>query len=354
MFAQLSEEQLDRFVKAFDIPGFIIPWLNRFFDISEIKLVLLLAEKPLNSTEITNSGMNEYIQTRKSNINLFLERCFKRGIVDKCEFDSFKPANFHARYEIWSMFEGWKDLPEAIRKKLNSWELRAYGEQHLDQINTLKINAYRDPTLKWSEYILLHEAESIIDRVDHIYLWPCDCRPMMGECQKNVYTCLRFSNNRDLGWEISKFRAKAIIGAANKDGLMQNGEIAVASDGTISGAICNCCADCCYEHLLAEDQKVQKLWPLTRYIAKLHKDRCIACGRCAKRCPFAAFAIRKQPETRKDASRITKNAKAIISFYGEKCRGCGLCCTGCPEKAIEMIRLNNVSSAWEHFLQQNH
>ncbi len=32
---------------------------------------------------------------------------------------------------------------------------------------------------------------------------------MMGRCAKNVYTCLRFSNHRDAGWQISKFRANA-------------------------------------------------------------------------------------------------------------------------------------------------
>lgn len=350
MLAQLSKEQLDRFANIFDIPGFIVPWLDRFFDISEIKLALLLSKKPLNATEILNSGMKEYTQTGVNDTNLFLERCFKRGIIDKCELGRFKPANFHARFEIWSMFEGWKDLPEEIRKKLNIWELKAYCVSHFDQINTLKNNSDRDPTLKWSEYILLHEAESIIDRVDHIYLWPCDCRSMMKACKKNIYTCLRFSNNRDVGWEISKSRAKEIIVDANNVGLMQNGEIAVASNGTISGAICNCCADCCYEHRLAEDQKVQKLWPLTRYIAKHQKDRCIVCGRCAKRCPFVAIKIRKQQYSRKSASHTTKNSKPIISFYGKLCRGCGLCSTGCPEKAIEMVRLDNVSSAWENLL----
>ena len=34
---------------------------------------------------------------------------------------------------------------------------------------------------------------------------------------------------------------------------MQNGEVSVSEDGTISGAICNCCADCCFPHQLAEE-----------------------------------------------------------------------------------------------------
>lgn len=47
---------------------------------------------------------------------------------------------------------------------------------------------------------MLHEAEALLRRVAHVYLWPCNCRSMMGACRQSVYTCLRFSNDRDIGW----------------------------------------------------------------------------------------------------------------------------------------------------------
>jgi Pyruvate/2-oxoacid:ferredoxin oxidoreductase delta subunit len=307
----------------------------------------------LNATEIAKEWTIDRIHDDLSKIRKLLERSYKRGIVNKCEHGCFKPSDFHARFEIWSMFEGWKDLPQEMREKLNKWELEYYGQQHLDQITTLKNIEYRDPTLRWPEYILLHEAEALIERVDHIYLWPCDCRSMMGSCKKTVYTCLRFSNSRNIGWEISKYRAKEIICGANKAGLMQSGEIAVSSDGSITGAICNCCADCCYPHQLADNQRVQKLWPLTRHIAKRKKWRCTACGLCSKRCPFGAFTLRAQKYSKKLNCLASKEQKPIILFNGDLCRGCGICYTSCPEKAIEMLRLDNVPSAWEYILPQN-
>jgi hypothetical protein len=31
--------------------------------------------------------------------------------------NSFEPADFHARFDKWAMFEGWKDIPDEILKK---------------------------------------------------------------------------------------------------------------------------------------------------------------------------------------------------------------------------------------------
>ena len=275
-----------------------------------------------------------------------LDRSCKRGIVSRCEKDRFQAADFHERFDSWALFEGWMDLPDDIRNQLNTWELEDYSRRHENQVNTLKKGGDRDPSLIWPEYVLLPEAETLIDRADHIYLWPCNCRSMMGRCEKNIYTCLRFSNHRDAGWEISRSRAKEIIQKANKSGLMQNAEIAVNPDGALSGAICHCCADCCFPHQLAEQQGAAKLWPLTRYVAGHLVERCTSCGKCVRRCPFKAFTFEVTKKMLQSASGAAKQAKRSVFYNSSKCRGCGVCSTGCPEDAIEMIRLKHVESAW--------
>ena len=343
---QFSKNNIDRFRKVFDIPDFIESWLDRFFTHEEIGLVLLLAGKPLKMGEIAErwTGADRY---RDLNcLKDFLDRSCKRGIVSRCEKDRFQAADFHERFDSWALFEGWMDLPDDIRNQLNTWELEDYSRRHENQVNTLKKGGDRDPSLIWPEYVLLPEAETLIDRADHIYLWPCNCRSMMGRCEKNIYTCLRFSNHRDAGWEISRSRAKEIIQKANKSGLMQNAEIAVNPDGALSGAICNCCADCCFPHQLAEQQGAAKLWPLTRYVAGHLVERCTSCGKCVRRCPFKAFTFEVTKKMLQSASGAAKQAKRSVFYNSSKCRGCGVCSTGCPEDAIEMIRLKHVESAW--------
>jgi len=321
--------KLQDFLSGFEIPDFIKPWIDRFFEDIEIELVMRLADQPLTRSEINRafqSGLNPDPSDADSD---FAVRAYRKGIINRRDDDCFVPADFHARFDKWAMFEGWKDIPGKIRSQLNAWELAYYERQHADQIRALKKGQPRERSRIYPEYILLHEAEALIDRATHIYLVPCNCRSMMQKCSQSVYTCLRFENDRGVGWEISKSRAKEIVRAANKSGLMQSGELGITADGVISGAICNCCADCCYPHKLAEFRNAQKLWPLSRYVARYLKDRCIACGRCTRRCPFQAFTSAKRNQPAKLQSEI-------IHFNEDLCRGCGVCSTGCPEKAIEM------------------
>ena len=332
-----TKEKLQDFWRVFEMPDFIKPWIDRFFEDIEIELVVRLADKPLAGNEI-NRAFQSGLKPDPSDANSDLTaRAFRKGIINRSDDGRFEPADFHARFDKWAMFEGWKDIPDEIRSQLNAWELAYYERQHADQIRSLKKEEQRDRSCIYPEYILLHEAEALLDHTTHIYLMPCNCRSMMQKCTQSVYTCLRFENDRGVGWEISKSRAKEIVRKANKKGLMQSGEVGIAADGAIIGAICNCCPDCCYPHKLAEHRNAQKLWPLSRYVARYLKDRCSACGRCAKRCPFQAFTSMEKNQAAKSRSRT-------IHFNENLCRGCGVCYTGCPEEAIEMTAIESKQS----------
>jgi len=326
--AMRTTDKFQDFLRVFEIPDFVKPWIDRFFEEIEIDLVMLLANRPLTRNEINRTFVSRFkLDSSDANSDL-TTRAYRKGIINLRDDNSFEPADFHARFDKWAMFEGWKDIPDKIRNQLNAWEFAHYERQHADQITQLRKGQPREESLIYPEYILLHEAEALLELAMHVYLMPCNCRSMMNKCAQSVYTCLRFENDRGVGWEISKSRAKKIVSLANKKGLMQSGEVGIADDGSINGAICNCCVDCCYPHQLAEHRNAQNLWPLSRYVARHLKDRCIACGRCAKRCPFQAFTSEK--------SQAPKAQSKSIQFNENLCRGCGLCSTGCLGEAIEM------------------
>ena len=44
----LSKNDIDRLREIFNIPEFIVPWLDRFYSNDETHLVLLLADEPLS------------------------------------------------------------------------------------------------------------------------------------------------------------------------------------------------------------------------------------------------------------------------------------------------------------------
>jgi ferredoxin len=328
-----------RFCHVFKIPSFMEPWLDRFFYAPEFDLVLMLADRPMGPEEIADHIDEQDKTELGANVRPSLERALKRGIINQRSDGRYEPANFRTRYDIWAMFEGWKDIPESIREQLNDAELE-YSEKHyLESVNRMKKGQPRDPSEIYAEYILLHECEALLDKVDHIYLLPCNCRSMMQRCDQTVYTCLRFDNYRNLGWEISRSRAKEILKAANKKGLMQTAEVALTKEGFITGAICNCCSDCCVHPELARRYDAQNIWPLSRYVARHLMDQCTACGRCVKRCPFQAFTVEKIESGRKDNPKLSTRKHQKIHFNKDLCRGCGVCSTTCPEEAIAMIPL---------------
>ncbi len=316
------------------------PWLDRFFEKPEIDLVLMLTGRPMRPQEIEDRIREAHKTEPTVNGRSFLERAYKRGIINRREDGRYEPADLHTRYDVWAMFEGCKDIPEAIREQLNAGELEYSARHYQASVQSMKKGQPRNPSEIYAEYILLHESDALLDKVDHVFLLPCNCRSMMQRCDRTVYTCLRFDNYRNLGWELSKSRAKEIIHAANKKGLMQTAEVALTKAGAITGAICNCCADCCVHSELAERYDAQNIWPLSRYVAQHLTDRCAACGLCAKRCPFQAFTAGKVEADRKDNPQLFVKNRKKIDFNKDLCRGCGVCSTTCPEEAIVMLPLD--------------
>ncbi len=220
------------------------------------------------------------------------------------------------------MLEGWKDVPHDIRRSLADWDLDFYAERIRKGVEAVRDRiAPPDPADAQGDYtyVLLDEGEAILAAQEHIYLWPCDCRSIVGRCHKPVYACLRFGNDRGLGWEISRERAIEILRQTDKAGLMHTADY--RGDPATAGAICNCCTDCCYPHLATKRLGTSDVWPVRRYVAAIDEDTCSACGTCGRRCPFGA---------------ITSGADKRPRLEPSACRGCGVCSTGCKEGAIAM------------------
>jgi ferredoxin len=312
--------------RRFKIPDFLAPWLDRFFEPAELSLIRILSEKPLRPATLAG-------QMADGSIENFLDRACRRGIINRLPDGRIDLTDFHVRFEIWALFEGWQDIPAEIRRRLNDWEMSYYEANKRDQIESLK-KGTAGTNADIAEYLLLTEAEDLIAHAPGIYLWPCNCRAMMGQCRRPLYTCLRFSNDRGLGWEISAGRAREIIHDANRKGLMQVGEVSMTTDGTLTGAICNCCTDCCFPQRLSKRLGSEKIWPTSRYVAGHLVEKCSGCGKCVARCPFQAFQFQKSSPNR------NRDSKRAIVFNPDACRGCGLCQTGCPEQAIRMIPLD--------------
>ncbi len=347
----------DALVTAFGLPVFLVPWADRFLEPLDFALVEALAAGPLPEAEVLRRipGLTA----------VDLARAVRRGVADLAdEGDRLALASFHARFEIWAMFEGWKDVPDDVAVQLNEWELSYYeagvaADLGIGPDGGISADPGSSRNAAYA-YILLNEAEDIVRSVPHVYQWPCDCRAMFGRCRKPVNVCLRFDNDRGLGWEISAERAVSLLREADRAGLMHTGFVGLGDE---AGEICNCCTDCCFPHQASRRLGIDGEWPGRQYVAAVDAAACTLCGRCAKRCPFEALTLSPEPGSERaprsgatvmpDAEtdgavvvaepaahtgkRQARGSRSLL-FTADRCRGCGLCASGCPESAIAMAR----------------
>jgi Pyruvate/2-oxoacid:ferredoxin oxidoreductase delta subunit len=295
-------------------PDFILPWLDRFYDEDDAELVLAANDEAAANDAGGGAAVLAVVDAER------LERAVRRAVLDVDDAGAHAPSSFHARLEIWAMFEGWKDVPLAVRRRLANWDVDYYAENIRPGVEAVRDGG--DGDQGDYTYVLLGEAEAIVAAQEHVYLWPCDCRSIVGKCRKPMDVCLRFENDRGLGWEISRERAVEILRATDKAGLMHTAGF--AGDPALGGAICNCCTGCCYPHLATQRLGTGDVWPVRRHVALIDRDLCKSCGRCGLRCPFDAIVCRHDGRPELTAS---------------ECRGCGLCATGCSSEAIELLPL---------------
>jgi len=291
-------------------PPFILPWLDRFYDGDDI--VVLLASSGLSAGPGEPVGLKDVEPER-------LERAVRRAVLDRNEAGVHAPASFADRLDISAMFEGWSDIPADVRARLADWATDDYAASVRDDLEALKSGAPRDSREIDYTYLLLPEAVAVIAAEEHVYLWPCDCRAIVGGCSKPVDVCLRFDNERGLGQEVSRERAVEILHETDAAGLAHTDYLGRSAGDT--HAICNCCTDCCFPHRAAALLDAESVWPRRRHLAVIDREECTQCGTCAERCPFAAITMSADDEPLVEAA---------------ECRGCGLCSTGCPAEAIAM------------------
>jgi len=128
-----------------NIPEFLIPWLDRFYDPFEIELLQVLENKPIGKNHLIKLLGKNKTSEDQYDFDYFLERAWQRGTIKFFDDQTIAQEDFHVRFDYWALFEGWKDLPVDIKDKLNDWELKHYIASHAPAAEKLKNGLERDP-----------------------------------------------------------------------------------------------------------------------------------------------------------------------------------------------------------------
>jgi len=88
-------EELGGFVKA---PEFVKPWLDRFYEPIEVRIIRDIKHNPMDE---------KMLQKVMELSHDTMDRFFKRRVLSKNKEGNLIPGDFHARYDIWALFEGY-------------------------------------------------------------------------------------------------------------------------------------------------------------------------------------------------------------------------------------------------------
>jgi Pyruvate/2-oxoacid:ferredoxin oxidoreductase delta subunit len=138
-------------------------------------------------------------------------------------------------------------------------------------------------------------------------------------------TCLavgdmaRMALASDIGREITRENAMAVIAQNQKDGLVLQ-----PSNTAKAEFICSCCGCCCGMLRLHKDlPKPLDFWA-TNFHAVVDGNTCEGCGNCEESCQVAAVKV------------CEKEQVAVVNR--DRCIGCGICVSSCPTESISLLK----------------
>ncbi len=304
---------MKRFLTIFKVPGVARDIVDRIVSKEEIELLEAVGSGSFTVRDASEALKKAGKEMSADKLNRLLRSAYRRGVIqlEDESFTKFRTGSFYGRLDVFATTENeaYRSLPPDIRKALDRWYFNAYLE-----------SLGEEPRPTVDRILTLKEALEKIDQADRqIWLNQCDCRSLTGDCGKPLGTCLTLRSGINTlahrGWSrpLTKEQAKQVVRMANRAGLVQTANL---------NGMCNCCGDCCYLFRAQRARHSEGVWPRTDFIASFRKSRCIACGRCVKRCNFGAFTMGKDG----------------ISYDPGLCRGCGLCVETCPKAAITLKR----------------
>ena len=143
------------------------------------------------------------------------------------------------------------------------------------------------------------EVHKLIEDAWAVSVGPCSCRRarrLMGEgCGHLEEDMCMYLNDNAINYSetgahrlVSKEEAYEILQRAEDNGLVHELNVTPGYEDTT--AICNCCSCSCFALRIAAYFRTPDAIR-TNYIAKVDKDKCVACGQCVENCQLNAVKL---------------------------------------------------------------
>lgn len=239
-------------------------------------------------------------------------------------------------------------LPKFIYKSVAiDFFANRYHSKVLTYENARKLvsleNSVTIPTEESKKIIPWKIANKLIfNHKDHLAIVDCPCRLEKKSAGKKycepIHTCVFMGKTgvdfvtshmpRMHGERATKEQVLALLEEQQQRGRVFSVWFKDAT-GYRAGVLCSCCSCCCggmEVEMLSRKKGIDglKVMAPSGYSAVVDKDKCTACGECARICPYQARRI------------VETDGKCALVESVELCMGCGVCVDRCPENAISL------------------
>ena len=147
---------LEEFVRVYQVPPAMQPYLHLVVDEREMELVV-----QMNGRAMTVDQVADMMEMSPQDAEAFLRRAYSRGIVDKHAEDdvaTYSAATFYRRVDPMAMYENWGDIPADARDAVVVWQLQEFINLWLPVVEEMKEDPDVYHKIPNRDVLLLEEA----------------------------------------------------------------------------------------------------------------------------------------------------------------------------------------------------
>ena len=158
--------QPDEFVKVFQVPPAMVPYVHLVATRQEMELVVALAGQALTLEEVA-----ETLRISREEAAALLRGAFHRDLVNRdtrAGMTTYSPGKFYTTLDYFSSVETstWKRLPLAARQAVGEWQVQAFIELWKPAIDRVVANPDAWLPIKNRDVLLLDEALALVEATE--------------------------------------------------------------------------------------------------------------------------------------------------------------------------------------------